>query len=1852
MKRTTYLVIASTLLSGLLGSTPARAFTVTVVDENENPVPGFKWLLQEDTTHDPRPGEHLSVDPGDVNNNSLGVGIHKSHAPVLASGETAVGASSVVIDSINGDGLPDGRYFVSVLPFEINDYEMGGSPIDTTKQSTVKVYVRTLPLKTAQISIKVFHDIFPINNAPDPAEIEPVTNPLPGLETMEGFTCTLGDQAGDIVVDAFGNKLGTTYKEGADCGNPPGEPCLDGDGAPIIKTVGSGDLVTPANGELFVKNLLPGKYAVECEPPTVDKDGNAVKWHQTTTIEGSLTIDAWVRPNEPPFLVEFGPPFWHAFFGFVKERNVLGSGGGPTSTIRGEIRFGHLSRPPQISFFDGPPPEGEGVGERCVIGLNRLEAGFPEAVWIGACEDGTGKFEIPGVPAGTYQIVVFDVAKLIIIGFQTVIAPGGGGIVDIGTLPEAPWFGVHHHYVYNDINKNAVRDCVTEECNVPGLDEVGIPEMNINLRFRDGSIYKAFPTDVVGFVPFQEVFPFFHWQVAESDYSRFQPTGLRVVNDDGGLPTEDANGEGRRTPQLQDPSEQDPNDPFARLEQGTGAILSGYQVFQGQNQKYEWGRAPWDADVNAVDNSNEKAYFASLEDWPMKPGDIDRCVEGAEVPGECKRMGDIYKDGIYNNNGGVSGVLFYGTTRAESDPRFAAGEEWEAGIPRVQVNLYRDVWCRSSCLPDEDGVCTSAVGATKPAVFPLCPEATPGELGDGIPDDGNGNGTVDYADVDNYPLGWAEDCPADPEGSDCSPGCGGPGPEDVDRPEPGFPEGDGCFDEGDAVRVTWTDSWDDNLPEGCLGSEAAPLKIHGITVPFSQCAEGLRTWNQSRPALFDGGYIFGPEDSLVVPGTYIVENPTPPGYFLVKEEDRNVDFGPAVIPALLPPKCVGDLHEVPDLFTFLTRKDPNGPVPLPGVDPSDPGNEAPFAGEMRPLCDRKRVSLSSGQNAAADFFLGTDVPAAGRGVGLITDDLANELAPNKPSFVEKHSPAWISIALFDYTGRETYRTYGDEFGAFNFLTASTYGINAPIPAGVSEKMQQFCLNHPRLPDGSQDPYYREQYSTTCYSFNFQPMKTTYLDTPVIRQAAFVGSLQQTLDCENPTATPEILDAINLTTGEPAVVRTGQILRIRSLGPMVRVRNPAYPGDTAPADGIPDDPPAVPQFVFRDFGFGTTKGTVAVNGTTIPAAQVTWTPTTITVSCTPNCNGVPTRGGQLVVTRGDNGRSTLRGLTVTRVGSDVIRRVGPAQTYKTIQAAIDASNDPGLTDTADLILVDPGEYFELPILHKRVRLQGAGLSTIINATHYSQGPGFENSLVTWREKMDALVAAGRVGVLPGQDPNAVSWYLDWEGPGLAVVPTNGRFSFGGDRNRLDRRARIDGFQIKLGDIGGAIFVNGYADRLQISNDRLQSNAGWLGGAIRVGNSTVPVGPRSQHVPGGSPNPEIDIQNNEIRENGSLKVGGGIALYAGAEDYRVRANQLCGNLARSGGGAIAHRGLSDDGLIEDNDISFNEVFQGDQPGAGLGIGGGGGGIEVAGDPDVGPGGARLTAGTGDVIINANLIQGNLGGAADGGGIALRNVNGDDVDANPNNQNRWHRIQIFNNMIVNNVTGLGGGGISLQDATRVEIIHNTIARNDSAAVGVFAFRNGVDQPTTPMPGGILSRVHSLGLQNQLPGSQPKYSRPVVGSFRRNILYQNRSFFWDADLNPDLQPNPQESGFWELGVLDTTTPECLAPTQSLMPDLTVSHSGTSCNYTGSNNLTGNPAFLSPYYNILTTAAAADEGGNFVQLYFYPLGPTGDYHIGAGSAAIDTQPNSSTAGLLSRDFDFQVRPQGLRPDTGADERP
>ncbi len=254
--------------------------------------------------------------------------------------------------------------------------------------------------------------------------------------------------------------------------------------------------------------------------------------------------------------------------------------------------------------------------------------------------------------------------------------------------------------------------------------------------------------------------------------------------------------------------------------------------------------------------------------------------------------------------------------------------------------------------------------------------------------------------------------------------------------------------------------------------------------------------------------------------------------------------------------------------------------------------EAALAGQSLNLCDRKKVAVSGGNNAAADFFLFTQVPIAAHATGFILDDTANEFDPNSPQFGEKYAPPFLPVSIRDWTGREIGRTFSDAYGRYNFVAPSTWTNSLPQPSGMSPNMLTTCMNDRLRPDGTPDPLHNPQYSQFCYTFQYMPGSTVYLDTPVVPVSAFTGSDQFPLDCEYGDGTPRVYSATNAAGQGPYVIGNNNNASrnnfvITSMG-IVEVPNPEYQGVNGP--------PAVPKNITRDYGFGCpTVPTVTIGG---------------------------------------------------------------------------------------------------------------------------------------------------------------------------------------------------------------------------------------------------------------------------------------------------------------------------------------------------------------------------------------------------------------------------------------------------------------------------------------------------------------------------------------------------------------------------------------------------------------------------------------------------------------------------------
>ncbi len=195
--RALWLVLTVTLL----GATAEAQVAVKGVPTGA--VATYYWTLEEDATY--------SVAPGIPDPNTLAVSFHTSYMPVVASGDEG-DSPFTAITSLPACAVPDEadgerpcraagkHYFLSVLPKD--GYSNGGARF-AAGDASVTVFVNKLPLPTAQITVFVFNDNQPINNAPD----------MPEEQGLAGFAITIDETAGNQVTDVFGNRIGTTYRD-------------------------------------------------------------------------------------------------------------------------------------------------------------------------------------------------------------------------------------------------------------------------------------------------------------------------------------------------------------------------------------------------------------------------------------------------------------------------------------------------------------------------------------------------------------------------------------------------------------------------------------------------------------------------------------------------------------------------------------------------------------------------------------------------------------------------------------------------------------------------------------------------------------------------------------------------------------------------------------------------------------------------------------------------------------------------------------------------------------------------------------------------------------------------------------------------------------------------------------------------------------------------------------------------------------------------------------------------------------------------------------------------------------------------------------------------------------------------------------------------------------------------------------------------------------------------------------------------------------------------------------------------------------------------------------------------------
>lgn len=1776
-------------------SSPSN-IALTVVDENGTDLSGtnFRWTLEEDVTWHPEDTTPLGGTKSQYD--VFALNFHKSYMPTIAQGIGAAEFLAVATD-------PTKHYFVSVLPEDAADesgHNMGGVGFRGSA-SSINVEVHTTPLETAQISVQIFNDNMPTNGAWDTGE----TN-LGGFAiTLEDAGGRYGASAGSLSYNAFGEPLtnaldcfGTFSVDGAGAYVPGSYvPTPAKNGVIISCPTNAYTIAMDMDGQALIKNLYPGKYGVIVTPP----EDQVPNWKQTSTIEGTKVIDAWVRAGEPTRFQEFGgAPGFHAFVGFVNPQqqrdNAVAGGMTGGGSVTGAVTNAHMSRPPIQTIFDSGTYDAL-AHTRAWISVNSAAGTGVSLNSVAANEDGT--FNIGNLPDGDYELAIWDVYLDQVLAYKA-FTVAGGAAVDVGTVPVFNWFSRSEHIVFQDdgcpdangvpSNGGIAGNAIKEDC------ENVLAEQNVNLRWRDGTVYQAFPTDSEGFVPFDQTFPFFHWQVAEIDYARFKPTGVTVEVDAGGDVSTTGN--------VMSPQQQ-ADGTYSRSELGP-ALTEGFQGFLGQTNLFQWGKVP----------------------WPV------------------------------GQNGGISGIVYQGITRAENDPRLAAAEPWEPGVAGAKLRLYRKVTKPTATASEGDDLMEGDYTVSM-SVGP-----------------NNASGTyraqVGVMDLDQFvPLAEAT-------------GTKSPGPQPDAKVRMSIGSGSPFLGAPLAVRSltsggvvlgsptillnasslvfveeTATDNWDATPPEGCPGAHPDDALILGPDAPTDKCYDGIRNFNQVRPGVFDGGYAFGITDDpaeMLKPGTYVVEVVPPAGTEILMEEHNNVGYGQSLsqldIPVLFPTGGDGEFPEpaiVQDTLLDVGLAQPRCVGTLRTVGPHlslFPGlaEEAPFAGSLRPLCDRKEVVLTDQGQSAADFWVVSQAPIATHFVGMVLDDTATEFSTVAPDFGEKWAPPYVPVSIRRAVdNKEIGRVVSDQHGRYNGLGPSTYSAALPSPSGFSPNMLITCMNDPGpIPDPNNpgqmivDPHFNPAYGNFCYNMQYMPGTTTYLDTPVLPVSAYAAGFNPP-DCAQPAGTPKIRmvesnagfgPLVGANNGTPATA--GNIVTLHSMG-LMDVPNPDYQGPVASA--------GIPATVQRNYGFGA-SGQVLFDGT--PLTIVSWSDDTIQVQAPNlNINDGNKVTGQLDVINGA-GVAAESGitLTVTRPGNETTGVIRVPGDQPTIQAAIDAAR----MDGDSVILVAPGVYNENIVMYKPVKLQGSGAgATILNGL-----AGFNTNAaqLAWQAKVDCVYGIGAgctkiVDALPNQADGAAGLLAE-EGSLIVVLAPNDPLAGPGrPENRFfGRRARIDGFGITGANVGGGVYVNAYAHLLNISNNDIFSNAGSWSGGIRIGQFNLElVSP--QELVGANTygiNQIITIHDNVIRQNGANDgAGGGISLAVGTDRYAISNNYICGNFTLGSGGGIGHLGLSDNGTIDHNKILLNQSF--DQQ-----VQQHGGGILIAGEPQAN---GALGFGSGEVGITENLIQGNQAGAGHGGGIRTQAVNGTDV-VNANTPTQTYIINIINNMVVNNVAGYSGAGISMADTINGQVINNTVAHNDSTATVGSLITIGVGTNSSiAQPAGLVTQVHSpalaaaLASKNNAWDTRKFFSNPLV---RNNILWQNRSFNYFADANgAGLQPvvdGPSCAGnYADLAVLGGAY-----ALNRLQTNMTSTTPGA------------HPDFLSEYCNggrvggigPIAANPAVDEGGAaWIDVRFGPLAAQGNYHVATTSSAVGL----NTGNFPASDIDGEPRPgaDGSRT-AGADE--
>ena len=1357
------------------------------------------------------------------------VGNGQCRPDTTGAGMTATQPGSVALD-------PTKRYYISILPGDAANpfvvgfaggacqngtanaggaacgHGMGGAPI-APGQSSVTVLTQPSPYPPGKLSVFVFEDDFPLNGEQDGGGGVDVVSPVePGLG---GFQLHLwdamggnGDFTGQMSYDMFNQPLtnslagtidpvtnldacpiGVNERSATTAGAPttlstdPNATGITGMIVTCPKYESDGLTLSPLAGQAVIANLMPGRWGV-IATPGADRIARGEEWLQTNTLDGQKAHDVFTRIGEPSYFQEFGPASYHVSIGFANpaiinaRKDYICNGTDPNSpqpgvgykcnnTITGKVTGEHLSRTPDERLYSTGSHDAY-YWTQCYVSFGDPDA--EDFAFTKCASDGT--FKLTGLPPGDWRVTVFDQWNDgLVDGLSTpvgIASSVAGTTVNLGDIATTQW--ETNLYTRTFIDHNA--DGISQS------SEDGIPFANVAVRLRDGSLENLLVTDFTGTANFNETFPLFSWYTVETDVTRYKNTGTHVVYDVGGPVDGSASCGTTGYPPCGSSTIGNHLASTAEIVSVPNSLRVPGSVYCAgadcNNKSIQNGPASSDPpSVCTTSTGNppittcptqlssgriDNPWFGGVEGWQGFPGQNNFLEFGKEP----------YVDG---ENGGIKGHVIYASTRPFDDPQLLVQTQWEPLVPHVTINLY------------QEGLAKDGVTQTRTLVD-----------------------TTQTSSFDDWAQGFHLDAKGKPIPNM---NCPGQGANTGVIPD--------LFFYSLYNQPNYLDFY--NSQHG--GAPYTPLPNNSQF----KCYDGMHNWNQLQPAPYDGMYKFPSVTStdpvtgkpngtnckicapdpvpapdlyagvpMLPPGKYVVEVVLPPGYELVKEEDKNILIGDNFIaPVTQQFGGLGNIFIIPDQASVAASQQYAGPgynannaqnpTQSLGTSPSNnivPGfipeptwpcvgearivpdyislypqshQVAPFAGATRNLCDRKEVTLNDKMGAIAKFYVYTSTHIASKFTGGITDDYTSEFDPFSPQFGEKFSPPNLPVSIKDWAGNETSRVYADHWGSYNGMTYSTWEVNPPNPTGYSPTMMVLCMNDPGPiagPGGTMitDPSFTPGYSQFCYELPFMPGTTQYLDTPVVPTSAFAGAGYNNADCAYPGLTPAISevdgDAIGPWVSAPNSTTASHTLKITALGDQT-VPNYGYSGPAA------STAPYNQKTITRHYGFGSqctalsancaAVSTVTIGGVNAPVTS--WTDSSITVQVpagVPNCpvqqqtqyGGSTAQCGQLVITAG-NGKQSIDAITVT-IGGKSPTHVAAAAS---VQTAIDQAA-PG-----DLLIIDPtvtstgattaAAHFEMLQMWKPVRLQGVGAaSSIINANTHPAG-----KLDTWRQRIDCL-----------------------------------------------------------------------------------------------------------------------------------------------------------------------------------------------------------------------------------------------------------------------------------------------------------------------------------------------------------------------------------------------------------------------------------------------------------------------------------------------------------------------------------